>query len=190
MLQHQGCDPHVVRRDRRALLTQLPVNSGVVVRRLLISIEHAHSGLQEKPAQDGFVTRSLVPHGKSGAQLSRHDERQPDFIGELDHLDNGYIAPAKVGVTVCVERQLHFHISSSMVSCASRALSKAGSLCQVPAISLRSRCLLRSPATPAPRARASMATSFRLLPCSRAARRRASSKVSGTLRMVYCMQIL
>ena len=116
MLQDQGCDPHIVRRDRGALLTQLPINSGVVMRRLLVGIEQADTGLQEKTAQDGFVAWSLAPYGKSGAQLSQHDERQPNFIGELDRLDNEYIAPAKVGVTVCVERQLHFHISSSMVS--------------------------------------------------------------------------
>jgi len=116
MLQDQGCDPHIVRRDRGALLTQLPVNSGVVMRRLLVGIEHADTGLQEKTAQDGFVARSLAPYGKSGAQLSQRDERQPDFVGELDRLDNCYIAPAQVGVTVCVERQLHSHIFSSMVS--------------------------------------------------------------------------
>jgi len=88
MLQDQGCDPHIVRRDRGALLTQLPVNSGVVMRRLLVGIEHADTGLQEKTAQDGFVARSLAPYGKSGAQLSQRDERQPDFVGELDRLDN------------------------------------------------------------------------------------------------------
>lgn len=116
MLQGEGRDPHIVRRDGGALLTQLPVNSGVVMRRLLVGIEHADTGLQEKTAQDSFVARSLAPNCKSGSQLSQHDERQPDFIGELDHLDDGYITPAKVGVTVCVERQLHFHIFSSMVS--------------------------------------------------------------------------
>jgi hypothetical protein len=38
----------------------------------------------------------------------------------------------------------------SMVSCAARALSKAKSLRQVPAMSRRSRCRSRSPVTPAP----------------------------------------
>ena len=51
--------------------------------------------------------RSLAPHSKSGSQFSQHDKRQPDFIGELDGFDNGCIAPAKVGVTVRVERQPH-----------------------------------------------------------------------------------
>jgi hypothetical protein len=75
-----------------------------MMRRLLVGIEHADAGLQEKTAQDGFVSRSLAVHSKSGAQLSQHDERQPNFIGELDRLDGGYVAPAKIGVTVRVER--------------------------------------------------------------------------------------
>ena len=54
--------------------------------------------------QDGFVARSLVAHSKSGAQFSQDDERHPNFIGELDRLDDGLIASAKIGVTVRVER--------------------------------------------------------------------------------------
>src|SRR5262249_27708293 len=161
-----------------------------MMRSLHVGIEYDDVGLQEKAAEIGLGVRSLAAHGKSGAKLTQHDERHPDFIGELDRPDDGCIAPTEVGVAVRVEREPHCHISSSMVSCAARALSNAGSLRQVPAMSLRSRCRPRSPVTPAPRARASMATSFRLLPCSRAARRRASSKVTGTLRVVYCMQTL
>src|SRR5215813_14554578 len=114
-----------------------------MMRRLLVGIEHANAGLQDKAAQDVFVARSLAAHCKPGAQFSQHDERQSDF----DRLDDGYIAPAKVGVTVGVKRQPHRHISSSTVSCAARALSKAVSLRQLPAMSFRSRCRARSPAT-------------------------------------------
>jgi hypothetical protein len=39
MLQHKGCGPHLVRRDWGALLTQLLVNSCVVMRRPLVGIE-------------------------------------------------------------------------------------------------------------------------------------------------------
>ena len=187
MLQDEGCDPHIVGRDGSALLAQLAVDGAVMVRGLL---EHTDARLQQKTAQDSLVARSLTAHCKSGAQFSQHDEGQPDFIGEFDRFDNRHIAPAKVGIAVRVERQLHRHISSSMVSCAAKALSNAESLRQVPAMSARSRCRSRSPVTPAPRARASIATSFRLLPRSRATLRRASSKVPGTLRMVYCMHQL
>src|SRR5215469_16961423 len=161
-----------------------------MMRCLFVGIKHSDAGLQEKTAQDGFVARPLATHSKSGAQFSAYDEWQPDLIGAFNRLYHRYIPPAKVFVAIRVERQPHRHISSSMVCCASTAVSEAGSLRQVPAISLRSRSRPRSPLTPVPRARASIATSFRLLSCSRAARRRASSKVFGTLRIVYCMHIL
>src|ERR1700693_3374921 len=106
-----------------------------MMRGLFIGIEHTNPGLQQKTAQDSLVARSLAPDGKSGAQFSQHDEGQPDFIGEFERFDNRHIPPAKVGIAVRVESQLHRHISSSTVSCAATALSKAGSLRQVPAMS-------------------------------------------------------
>ncbi len=45
MLQHEGRDPHIIRRDGSALFPQLPVNSAVMVRGLLIGVEHADAGL-------------------------------------------------------------------------------------------------------------------------------------------------
>ncbi len=140
MLQDEGCDPHIVGRDGSALLPQLPVNSAVMMRGLFIGIEHTDARLQQKAAQDSLVARSRAAHnkpahGEAGAQFSQHDEGQPDFIGEFDRFDNRHVAPAKVGIAVRIERQPHRHISSSMVSCAAKALSKAGSLRQVPAMS-------------------------------------------------------
>ena len=46
MLQDECCNPHIVSRNGGALLTQLPVNGGVMMRRLLVGIEHADAGLQ------------------------------------------------------------------------------------------------------------------------------------------------
>jgi NAD(P)-dependent dehydrogenase (short-subunit alcohol dehydrogenase family) len=130
MLQNEGRDPHVVGRDGSALLSQLPVNRAVMMRGLFIGVEHTDAGLQQKTAQDSLVARSRAAqnkpaHGKTGAQFSQHDERQPDFIGVFDRFDNGRIAAAEVGIAVRVERQPHRHISSSMLSCAANALSKA-----------------------------------------------------------------
>jgi hypothetical protein len=48
MFEDEGGDPHIVCRDGCGLLTQLPVNGGVVMRRLVVSIEHADTGLQQK----------------------------------------------------------------------------------------------------------------------------------------------
>ncbi len=70
MLKDEGCDPHIVRWDGSALLTQLAVNGSVMMRRLFIGIEYTDAGLQEKTAQDSFVARSLAARSKSGAQFS------------------------------------------------------------------------------------------------------------------------
>jgi len=139
MLQDEGCDPHIIGWDRSALLPQLPVQGGVVMGGLLVGIEDTDARLEQKTAQDSFIAGSLAANRKSGAQFSQHDERQPNFIGEFNRFDNRNMAAAKVGVAVGIERQLHRHISSSMVSWAISAESKAGSLRQVPAMSARSR---------------------------------------------------
>jgi hypothetical protein len=81
MLQDESGDPDIVRRDGRALLPQLPVNGGVVMCRLVVGIEHTYARLEEEPAQNGFVPRSLRAHR---TQSSEHDEGQPHFIGELN----------------------------------------------------------------------------------------------------------
>lgn len=86
MLQDEGCDPHGVLWDGGALLHQLAIKGCVMVRRLFIGVEHSHAGLQQKPAQDSLVARSLAARGKSRAQCSEHDEWQPDFVGKLDRL--------------------------------------------------------------------------------------------------------
>jgi len=39
MLQDECCNPHIVNRNGGTLLTQLPVNGGVMMRRLLVGIE-------------------------------------------------------------------------------------------------------------------------------------------------------
>ncbi|HSP63116.1 MAG TPA: hypothetical protein VLQ90_09060, partial [Pyrinomonadaceae bacterium] len=103
MLQDESCDPHVVRRDGSALLTQLPVNGSVMVRRLLVGIQHTDPRLEEKAPEDGFITRSLGTDGKSGAQFAEDDKGQPDFLGKLDRLNDRFDTPAKVRVTIGVE---------------------------------------------------------------------------------------
>jgi len=94
MLQDEGRDPHIVGWDGSALLSQLPENSGVMMRGLLVSKKHTNGGFQEEAPQDGFVARSLTAHSKSGPQFSKHDKRQPDFLGEFDGFDHRHITPA------------------------------------------------------------------------------------------------
>jgi len=70
MLQDEGCDPHIIRRNGGALLTQLPVNGSVMMRGLLVGIEHTDAGLQEKTSQDSFVPWSLAARSETSAQFS------------------------------------------------------------------------------------------------------------------------
>lgn len=74
MLQDEGCDPHIIRWDGRALLAQLPINGGVMMRRLVVGIEHTNARFKQKAAQHCFVLRSLGAHCKSGAQFPEHDK--------------------------------------------------------------------------------------------------------------------
>lgn len=73
MLQDKGRDPHVVRRDGSALLSQLSINRAVMMGRLFIGVEHADTGLHQKTPQNSLVARPVTTHGKSGAQFSEHD---------------------------------------------------------------------------------------------------------------------
>src|ERR1700722_12176688 len=116
MLQDQGRDPHIVCRDRSALLAQLPVDGAIVMRGLFIGIEHSRAGRQKKMAEDSLIFWSLSANGKSGAQFSHYDEGQPHLIGVFDNFDNRLFAPAKVSVAVRIKRQFHRHLSSSMAS--------------------------------------------------------------------------
>ncbi len=88
MLKNEGRGPHIVGRDRSALFAQLAVNGTIMVRGLFVGIEHTNAGLQQKAAQDSLVARALAAYRESGAQFSKHDEGQPDFIGEFDRFDN------------------------------------------------------------------------------------------------------
>src|SRR6185312_806115 len=81
VLQDQCGDPHIVCRNGRPLLAQLPVNSGVMMSRLLVRIEHPDTRLQQETAEDRFVVRTLVADGEAGAQFSQNDKWQPDFVG-------------------------------------------------------------------------------------------------------------
>jgi hypothetical protein len=60
MLQHEGGDPHIVCGDGSALLAQLSIKSSVVMGCLIVGVEHADAGLQQKAAQaqDSFVPSS------------------------------------------------------------------------------------------------------------------------------------
>ncbi len=60
VLQHEGGNPHIVCRDGGTLLTQLPVDGGVMVGGLFIGVQHTYAGHHQKAAQNGF-TRSPTP---------------------------------------------------------------------------------------------------------------------------------
>src|SRR5215475_11086202 len=74
---------------------------------LLVRMEHCDTRLQQETTQDGFIAWSLRAHGKSGAQFSNDDKRQPDLVGEFNNFDGRSIATAKIGVAVGIECDSH-----------------------------------------------------------------------------------
>ena len=59
-----------------------------MMRRLLVRIENRDAGLQKKSSQDCLIARSLSAYCKPGAQFSKNDEREPDFVCQFDSFDD------------------------------------------------------------------------------------------------------
>ena len=65
VLQDERRQPHVVRRNRRALFPELAEEGGVLVGRLVVGEEHEYAVLQEEPSQYPLVLRLATPLQRS-----------------------------------------------------------------------------------------------------------------------------
>jgi len=162
----------------------------VMVGCLLVGVKDSDSRFQEKPSQHRFVPGSLAPGGKSRPQLAHDYERQPDRVGRLNNLHRPSVPATQIRIANgCRARasppQLRLDGFMRRAGAIKGAVFPPGSG-DVVKVTLS----YRASGEAAPRARASMATSLRLLPCSRAQRRKTVSRVFETFRMVYCMQLL
>lgn len=55
VLHHKGRQPHVVGRNRRALLSKLPINGCVMVGSLVVGKCNIDAGLQKKSLENPFI---------------------------------------------------------------------------------------------------------------------------------------
>lgn len=84
MLADEGGDPEIVGGNGRALVSQLGEESGVMMRGLLVSIEHADQWGVEKFGEEAFILRGPGATGKSSPQFGQHYEWDDDLAGVPD----------------------------------------------------------------------------------------------------------
>src|SRR5207248_1055298 len=137
--------PHVVGRDRRALLTELAKHGRVVMRSLIVRVEHFDAVLEQELTQSSLVLDVAATEQESRSQLAEHDEGHDELLCSLENL-HGFGDPfAEVDVSIRVDRDSHRHRSASTRSCSASAASTTLSAFHVPAMSLRSRRLWGTP---------------------------------------------
>src|SRR5436190_8737009 len=186
MLDAYGGDPKIMRRDRMTGAPEVCEQIRVHVRRSLVGPDHRNATLAEKTGELGLVRSRERACAEAGAQLGDDDERQNDFIGTADDLQDVRRTASEVGVPIGVQRELHRQSSSSTARCSASAPSTSASSIHVPEYRSRSWCTTGASA-PRPRRNASRATWFKLFPSRRARSRRSRSSATGTKRMVYCL---
>ncbi len=76
VLKHEGRDPHVVRRNRRALPTELRENRRVVEGGVLVGQQDLDAGLLQEAPEQALVLSRMPTDLKSCAKLADNDEGQ------------------------------------------------------------------------------------------------------------------
>src|SRR3954471_8544093 len=125
VLENQRCDPHVIRRNRRSLFSQLPKQCSVMMSRLIVRKENFDTVLHQEASQYSLVVSLLSSVRETSSELGQNNERQDHCLGFFKKICRFCIAPTKIDVSVRVDRDSHFQTSSSMRSCAAMASSKA-----------------------------------------------------------------
>lgn len=113
VLQHERGQPHIVRRNRRALFAKLAEDRRVVVSSLVVGEDHAHAVLQQKPPEYALVLRLPAAVRETRPKLTDHDERQHDGFGLLQQRQSFRDAFTQIDVSIGVESNPHRQRSSS-----------------------------------------------------------------------------
>ena len=74
VLNDEGRDSEVVRRNGGALPAKLKIEPGIVMRRLFVGQEDGDPGTAQEPLQVGGVGRLPIACCKAGPKLAQHDE--------------------------------------------------------------------------------------------------------------------
>ncbi len=113
VLQDQRGQPHIVRRNRRALLPELSEDGGVVVSGLVVGKEDADAVFQQETSEDPFVLGLPTPVREAGPKLGDNNEGQQNRLGFFQQRYCLRSAFAQIDVSICVESHPHRQRSSS-----------------------------------------------------------------------------
>ena len=113
VLQDQRGQPHIVRRNWRALLPELAEHGGIVVSRLIVGKKDAHAVLQQELSQNPLVFGLPTRVREASPKLADYDEGQQNRFGFFQKRHGLRYALAQVDVSICVESQPHRQRSSS-----------------------------------------------------------------------------
>ncbi len=76
VLQYKSRQPHIVRRNRCPLFSELTEHGSVVVSRLVVGKKDRHAVFQEETSQDPLVLGLPTTVREGGAKLTDYDEQQ------------------------------------------------------------------------------------------------------------------
>ncbi len=113
VLQDQRRQPHIVRRNRRALLPELAEHGGVVVSRLVIGEKDADTVFQQEMSESPLVLGLPTPVHEAGPKLADYDEGQQNRLGFLEKFHRLRYAFTQIDVSIRVESHPHRQRSSS-----------------------------------------------------------------------------
>jgi hypothetical protein len=113
VLQYKSRQPHIVRRNRRALFPELAEHRSIVMSRLVVGKEHSHAVFQEETSQDPLVLGLPTPVREAGPKLADYDEGQKDRLSFLQDRHCLRDAFAQIDVSIGVESDPHRQRSSS-----------------------------------------------------------------------------
>jgi hypothetical protein len=138
VLNGQGRDPNVVCRDGGALLPELEEEAGEVMGGLLVGPQDPHPRPIQENCQGPLVRPAGCPREKTRPQLGKRHESHADELRGPHAFHGFWSALAEIPVPVGIEKDSHFHSSSSTWSISATTRSNSGSATQVPARSSRS----------------------------------------------------
>ena len=133
MLHGQRGNPEIVFWYRCALGTKLSEKVGILPGCCFVGKKHGHTGPGKKTGEYLFIVWALFATGKSGPKLGNYYKGHIHCAGFPHDFYSRRLPSAKIGVAVCIEEDIHFQSSGSMLSKSFRALSMSGSSIQVPA---------------------------------------------------------
>jgi hypothetical protein len=184
MLKALRCNPNVIGRNWRSLLTKRSPDLRIKGGRSIIDRKHTYSLQLQQFVQPTFIALALTTLRKAGAQFANCNNRQPKLRRRLQTFTCLPIVSNKIGKAVCIDEHSHTtpyrQSSGSIRRCSSSARRTSGSSGGPSARKERSRFLsLDNLATPRPRARASIAVASSDLFSAAARSRSARSNSSG-----------